>query len=1237
MSYEFYDGTPEGLTIENMPTEDALATGVISDLDVEALARDVTNSDETFSIRYTGQIRITEGGSYSFNLGSDDGAKLLINGAALLTNDGVHDLSYVNGTLDLEAGVHDIELIYFENTGLAALDLEITGPDTGGVSSNLLDGDIEVFTTPYADDFDADGGGVWQGVEDWPLIGIHAIITPDFQVLTYTLPNTTGTDIFCSVPFFDPISGRVIIAGGDARPLGAVNKGVEDANVYDPADRSLKELETGDMNYTRWYETAVTLANGKTMLIGGIDTDGNPVGRPEVYTPGVGFKTLDGLSDADVEALGISWFYTRAFPTSSGKVAVISDTWSGTMHMIDPSGDGSMSYYGQVDFFTSASVPALMYREDKILVMDNEGGLFSLDVSGDAPVTTKVAQLDQARIFSNMLITPNGEVLIVGGTDEGATTAYGNPDKSAVTWNPDTGEVTTHDSEALARLYHSTAILLPDGTVMSLGGGAPGPLNNTNAENFRPDYLYEEDGTPAERLVIVDAPSKIEQGDQMRIKVDDPEAVARVTMVKNGSVTHTVNMETRFEELSFEVDEEGYLVATTNTNSNVFTPGGWMLFVLDEDGVPSHAASVEVGLGGEHYDEGLGSYFTLNGPAEVDETGAFVFDPELRESGAAHSNARVDFEFDFTLSMRILIETKGSGMTLLFHNNPYDVDATGASGAKLGADGIDNGVGIEFDIYKSDENDISDQHSGIFSLEGGGRTIIGTDTPLTTLRDQDWHDVVVTWDAATQTLSYSYDGVELGSYTGNLALDHFGDTSAHFAITASNGTYRAEITDFDGYLETDERGVEARPDRFEVAEDGQITGNLMVDNGTGADRDARGLDLSMVHIEGDTDGQVTLSSGAQIDFAPDGSFTYDPAGSFDYLPEGALAEDKFIYKIENADGDQDAQLVRITITGVEQIVTPPPSAFDDAYSVSWSAEKQVVVFSPNGVLSNDGYIDPDALVVSAVGNALPGEWIDATGGGQIRIYTDGAISFRDPDGDFAELARGETALIQTTYVVDSGENGSDEATVTLTVNGTKDTAPSVMGDVRGFVFRDTNGNNVYDNQDNRESFVPVRLFSADGTEVAITATSSTGNFRFREIEGGDYFIEVAGSDGLTFVTPDKGAIEGRDSDITDITTGRSDIFTIDSEAPLRLQAGRTVASTEESAGTVLGTVFHDVNGNDFYDGADTPMEDITTILRYESGVEFGRFETLNHRAWAGSKSATAISPILRAGSRTSLR
>ncbi len=95
------------------------------------------------------------------------------------------------------------------------------------------------------------------------------------------------------------------------------------------------------------------------------------------------------------------------------------------------------------------------------------------------------------------------------------------------------------------------ALLLPDATVLVAGGGAPGPQVNTNAEIYYPPYLFDASG----QLACASANHGWHRARQRSaicctIEVDDND-ISRITLVKTGRVTHSVNMDQRFLELSF--------------------------------------------------------------------------------------------------------------------------------------------------------------------------------------------------------------------------------------------------------------------------------------------------------------------------------------------------------------------------------------------------------------------------------------------------------------------------------------------------------------------------------------------------------------------------------------------------------------------------------------------------------------------------------------------------------------
>lgn len=69
---------------------------------------------DNFAARYTATLTITKPGAYTFYLNSDDGSLLSIGGREVIDNDGLHETRERAVTLNLSAGKHPIELLYFE-------------------------------------------------------------------------------------------------------------------------------------------------------------------------------------------------------------------------------------------------------------------------------------------------------------------------------------------------------------------------------------------------------------------------------------------------------------------------------------------------------------------------------------------------------------------------------------------------------------------------------------------------------------------------------------------------------------------------------------------------------------------------------------------------------------------------------------------------------------------------------------------------------------------------------------------------------------------------------------------------------------------------------------------------------------------------------------------------------------------------------------------------------------------
>ncbi|WP_369375623.1 LamG-like jellyroll fold domain-containing protein [Promicromonospora sp. Populi] len=193
------------------------------------------------------------------------------------------------------------------------------------------------------------------------------------------------------------------------------------------------------------------------------------------------------------------------------------------------------------------------------------------------------------RHWATSTVLPDGDVIVTGGSRD--NNGNGGYVTTAEIWDPDTGEWSTVDVPyEHARLYHSTALLLPDGRLMVGGGGTPGPRNYTDVEFYSPAYLFDGD-EPAVRPEVTGVPKKV--GYDGTFDVQTSSAVSRVTLVRNGSVTHGFNNDQNFQDLAFAQDGDA-LTIETPVDGTYAPPGAYMVFVFDEDGTPSVADIVQI-------------------------------------------------------------------------------------------------------------------------------------------------------------------------------------------------------------------------------------------------------------------------------------------------------------------------------------------------------------------------------------------------------------------------------------------------------------------------------------------------------------------------------------------------------------------------------------------------------------------------------------------------------------------
>lgn len=460
--------------------------------------------------------------------------------------------------------------------------------------------------------------GRFDPVVNWPLIPIHVVLLPDGRVLSYgtdgkgnqtgqfiydvwdpakgtdaashlTLPNTTGTDTFCSGQSVLPYSGAVLLTGGDKTVNGVRNYSVNDVNLFDPARTTLYSANQ-PMAFLRWYPTVLTTAQGEVLVLGGRADPNTPVPTPEVYTEGRGWRTLStAVSD---DAYGArNWSYPRAWQAPNGKVFV--DTiWGGTF-FLSAAGTGSVARTPLTLSATDYYLPAVMYRPGRILSLRTLNKAVDIDLTAATPKATSLRGVGQDRFHGSATVMADGKVLVSGGSFV-SNVAWGVA-YAAKIWNPDTRAWATAATAKRMRLYHSVSMLLPDGRVLTGGGGAPGPQTNLNAEIYSPPYLFEPNtsGRLATRPVITAMPATAAFGSTLTVSTNVT-GVSKVTLVRTGSATHTVDFDQRMVPVSHTTSGTAVNV-TMPSDPNLAPPGYYMLFVFNSAGVPSVAKVLRLG------------------------------------------------------------------------------------------------------------------------------------------------------------------------------------------------------------------------------------------------------------------------------------------------------------------------------------------------------------------------------------------------------------------------------------------------------------------------------------------------------------------------------------------------------------------------------------------------------------------------------------------------------------------
>ena len=223
--------------------------------------------------------------------------------------------------------------------------------------------------------------------------------------------------------------------------------------------------------------------------------------------------------------------------------------------------------------------------------------VITINAPNTKPTVATINPMTYPRAFHNSVILPNGQVLVTGGQHYAVGFTDQTPQLIPELWDPATQKFTPMAPLSVPRNYHSTAVLLPDGTVMNGGGGLCGTCatNHFDAQIFNPPYLYTSTGAPARRPVIstVSATS-VKVGGTLTITTTSATTVAGFALIRLSSTTHAVNTDQRRIALTPKTKSGNVFTVVVPGDSGVALPGYWYLFALTANGVPSVAKYVKV-------------------------------------------------------------------------------------------------------------------------------------------------------------------------------------------------------------------------------------------------------------------------------------------------------------------------------------------------------------------------------------------------------------------------------------------------------------------------------------------------------------------------------------------------------------------------------------------------------------------------------------------------------------------
>jgi hypothetical protein len=519
---------------------------------------------------------------------------------------GGHEVSCVNTTTAAELAAC-VTRLYTDDTGPY-------GPHAAGRVDVTPAAVPAVTGTP-------DQVGSWSVVADAQVDGVrlnavHAILMPNGKVLltagsgnssgnfsagqfrTFVWNPATNTmkriptpsDVFCSGHSLLP-DGRVLFWGGTkAYPVSGSHGYLGSARVFVFDWRTESFASVASMRVGRWYPFGVTVANGDKIIGSGLDNvTGHLTNLVERFRVAVNqwqlgprrtfpmYATMVLAQDGRLFYTGVYWF---------SRIGAGPGLWN-------PVTNAYTSVFGFPALnCRDQGVAVLLYPAQAQRVMVVGGGC-SVGVTGSTglislatatPRYTSGPNLPWGAMHLCGIDLADGTLFAAGGSDHNT-----NPRLAAATYRPGAASWTPMASPTVARMYHSSCMLLPDGRVLTAGSNVA-PAFETRLEAFSPPYLFR--GT---RPTINTALGALRRGVSYQISFTSEDGTLReAILIRPAAVTHSSDPDQRQIQVPVRVTSPGRVAITMPANGNIAPVGYYMLVLLDRKGRPSVARFVRL-------------------------------------------------------------------------------------------------------------------------------------------------------------------------------------------------------------------------------------------------------------------------------------------------------------------------------------------------------------------------------------------------------------------------------------------------------------------------------------------------------------------------------------------------------------------------------------------------------------------------------------------------------------------